>query len=167
MTMVTARNVSDRPATLTGKLVLPGETRQVRRELLEQAQRQRPGLFAVVEAQVPGEEPVGDAPAVEQVEAPEDAPMAEVEAPDGEPAAGQVTGEQAGEELCRVRGIGPHTAALLHATGIGTLADLAALQGWELTETARRLPVSESKLHSWAEKARLIRVADSVMRAGG
>jgi predicted flap endonuclease-1-like 5' DNA nuclease len=153
--MVTARNVSDRPATLTGKLVLPGETRQVRRELLEQAQRQRPGLFAVVEAQVPGEEPVGDAPAVE------------AQVPAGEPAAEQATEEQAGEELCRVRGIGPHTAALLHATGIGTLADLAALQGWELTETARRLPVSESKLHSWAEKARLIRVADSVMRAGG
>jgi predicted flap endonuclease-1-like 5' DNA nuclease len=164
MTMVTARNVSDRPATLTGKLVLPGETRQVRRELLEQAQRQRPGLFAVVgagedapvvEAQVPGGEPVEDAPAVE------------AQVPAGEPAAGQATEEQSIEELCRVRGIGEHTAALLHAAGIGTLADLAALQGWELTETARRLPVSESKLHSWAEKARLIRVADSVMRAGG
>jgi predicted flap endonuclease-1-like 5' DNA nuclease len=145
MTMVTARNVSDRPATLTGKLVLPGETRQVRRELLEQVQRQRPGLFAVVGAQAPGGEPV------------EDAPVAEVE----------VLAEEPVEELCRVRGIGEHTAALLQAAGIGTLADLAALDGWELTELAQRLPVSESRLHSWAEKARLIRVANSIMRAGG
>jgi predicted flap endonuclease-1-like 5' DNA nuclease len=163
MTMVTVKNVSERPATLVGKLVLPGETRQVRRELLEQAQRQRPGLFAVVgageeavvEAEVPDEEPV------------EEAPVVEAQAPDGEPAAGQVSDEQSIEELCRVRGIGVHTAALLQAVGIRTLADLAALQGWELTETAQRLPVSESNLHSWAEKARLIRVADSVMRAEG
>jgi predicted flap endonuclease-1-like 5' DNA nuclease len=165
-TVVTVKNVSAHPATLTGKLLLPGETRQVRRELLEQVQRQRPGLFAVVEAQAPGGEPVEDAP-VAEVEVPAEEPVEDAPAAEQVQAGEPLPGEQAVEELCRVRGIGEHTAALLQAAGIGTLADLAALDGWELTELAQRLPVSESRLHSWAEKARLIRVANSIMRAGG
>jgi predicted flap endonuclease-1-like 5' DNA nuclease len=130
--MVTIRYTGDEPLPLFGKVILPGERREVGEKQWEQVQEMYPGMFSA-----------GGRPAPEE-------PAAKVEEP---PAID--------ERLTGIRGIGERTAAMLGAVGIGSLESLAALGGWELTVKAAQLPgVSESKLHTWAEQAREVLQAE-------
>ncbi len=58
------------------------------------------------------------------------------------------------EPLLTLRGVGPHTVGLLALGGVGSVADLAALDATEIRQVAEASGLSRTQIRKWATVAR-------------